>query len=94
MSERWIRALRFAAMPEAAKVKFERRSENAASPNARQYRLRSFLSSGEVIGDDRDYDVLKAVMRPLEALADAEDHEDLRFELDLTTGHFSRQKIS
>ena len=81
MNEAWIKALRFAALPGAAKVRFEAQSRR----DAQHYRLRSFSLSGHVMGDDRDYDLLKAVMTPLEKLARAEDHKNLSLELDLNS---------
>ena len=49
----------------------------------RDLALRSEMKSGEVIRDDRDYDLLKAAMTPLEKLAEHYDHEELSVELDL-----------
>lgn len=68
----WKNALKRAALPGAARVVFEKRvnpKENAVS-----YTLKSFTADGAPIGDDRDYDLLKAVMTPLERLA--EDYDD------------------
>lgn len=87
MTEAWIKALRFAALAGAAKVRFEAQLDGGA----RNYRLRSFSPSGRVMGDGRDYDVLKAVMTPLEKLADAEDNKDLNLELDLISAVFTRK---
>ena len=42
-----------------------------------------------MIGDDRDYHVLKAAMTPLEKLAEHHDHEELSIKLDLETGRLS-----
>jgi len=86
VKEAWIKALRFAALPGAAKVRFEARSGDGA----RHYRLRSFSPAGHVMGDGRDYELLKAVMTPLEKLADSEDNEDLNLELDLISTVITR----
>ncbi|MEP1144732.1 MAG: hypothetical protein ABJH52_13505 [Henriciella sp.] len=83
MSEIWINALRFAALPGAAKVRFERQSVIEDGTSTTRYALRSEAESGRVIGDDRDYDLLKSVMGPLEKLAEQQDHRDLIVELDL-----------
>jgi len=64
----WIKALTFAALPGAARVEFERaRSMDGQTPVV-GYTLRSVNESGETIGDDRDYDLLKAAIAPLERL--------------------------
>ncbi|MEO1659958.1 MAG: hypothetical protein AAFR51_03145 [Pseudomonadota bacterium] len=89
MSEAWHQALRFAALPGAAKVRLERQSLIEDETRTVRYRLTSFTADGETIGDDRDYDLLKAVMSPLEALADAAGHKDLKIELDLENGALS-----
>ena len=66
MVEDWKRRLRRAGLPGAAKVELTWRF--AARETA--FELRSLDVSGGVIGDDRDYDLLKAVMSPLENLAE------------------------
>ena len=83
MKEAWRKALRFAALPGAARVRFQRRAfvEDGTPPV--QYVLRSETKTGEVIRDERDYALLKAVMTPLEKLAEHYDHEGLSIELDL-----------
>ena len=63
----WVNRLSRAALPGAAQVELVR---THPEPNAVNYRLRSMDSEGELIGDDRDYDLLKAVMSPLETLAE------------------------
>ncbi len=83
MSEAWIKALRFAALPGAVKVRFERSEVIEDGVPTTRYKLQSKTASGDVIGDDRDYDLLKAAMRPLEALSEASNHKDLIVELDL-----------
>ena len=85
MSEAWIKALSFAALPGAAKVRLERSTSVEDGPPTISYTLRSETETGETIGDDRDYDLLKAVMRPLEQLSETEDHNDFILELDLKT---------
>lgn len=47
------------------------------------HRLTSFDTDGKVIGDDRDYDLLKAVMTPLESLAEHEPGDPLEVTLDV-----------
>lgn len=86
MSEDWAKALRFAALPGAVRVIYERHETREEDTPTTRHRLTSFSASGEVIGDDRDYDLLKAAMTPLENLAAAHDHNDLRVELDLESG--------
>ncbi|MEM6555962.1 MAG: hypothetical protein AAF642_08815 [Pseudomonadota bacterium] len=89
MSAAWIKALRFAALPGAVKVTFAcQRVIEDGTPTTR-YGLASVSGTGDVIGDDRDYDLLKAAMSPLETLADAYDHTDLNLELDLGSGQLS-----
>lgn len=83
MSEAWIKALSFAALPGAAKVRFERRTSIEDGTPTISYFLRSETESGEAIGDDRDYDLLKAAMRPLETLSESFDHNEFILELDL-----------
>ncbi|MFN3213460.1 MAG: hypothetical protein ACE37M_10170 [Henriciella sp.] len=89
MSDAWRDALTFAALPGAARVRLERRSYVEDGTPTIDYRLTSFSADGETLGDDRDYDLLKAAMRPLEILAENHDHKDLRIELDLQTGTLS-----
>ena len=86
MSDAWREALRFAALPGAAKVRLERQSFIDDGTPTINYRLTSFTATGETLGDDRDYDLLKAAMRPLEKLAENYDHQKLNVELDLTNG--------
>lgn len=63
----WIKALKRAALPESEIVSFARVFPDPATVS---YRLLCTTASGEMIGDDRDYDILKAVITPLERLAD------------------------
>lgn len=90
MTEAWIEALTFAALSGAAFVRFERREQIEDGTPTINYMLQSRTESGAVMGDDRDYDLLKAVMRPLESLSEAEDHTDLILELDLRNKHLAR----
>ena len=83
MSEDWIKALRFAALPGAAKVRLECRHLIEDGTPTTKYKLQSETDSGSVIGDPRDYDLLKAVMTPLETLCEAEAQTDFIVELDL-----------
>lgn len=89
MSDAWIKALRFAALPGAALVTFERQSLTENGTPTIRYRLASLTQDGHVIGDDRDYDLLKAAMSPLETLADAHKHKKLKLSLDLQSGQLS-----
>lgn len=90
MSAAWIDALSFAALPGAAFVRFERRERIEDGTPTTNYMLQSRTESGTVIGDDRDYDLLKAAMRPLETLSENEGHTDLILELDLKNKHLAR----
>jgi len=90
MSEAWIKALRFAALPGAEIVTFERAQVFEDGTPTTRYTLRSVSGRGDTIGDDRDYDLLKAVMHPLERLADSEPHADLKLELVVKTGLLRR----
>lgn len=83
MKDAWRKALRFAALPGAAQVRFERRNAVEDGTPTVRYSLRSETRDGQVIGDDRDYDLLKAAMTPLEKLAEHYDHDELMVDLDL-----------
>ena len=85
MSEHWIKALRFAALPEADRVRFEAHKLVEDGTPTLNYHLQSQTAAGSVIGDDRDYDLLKAAMGPLETLYEASGHTDLILELNLKT---------
>ena len=85
MKEAWREALRFAALPGAARVRFQRQNLVEDGIPTVRYTLRSETQAGNAIGDDRDYDLLKAVMSPLEKLAEHYDHKELRVVLDLET---------
>lgn len=86
MNADWAAALRFAALPGAASVLFERQFSTEDGTPTTKHRLTSFSISGAVIGDDRDYDLLKAAITPLEVLAAAEKDDDLKVQLNLATG--------
>ena len=89
MSEAWIEALRFAALPGAVTVRFERsESVDDGTPTV-NFKLQSTDQSGSLIGDDRDYDLLKAAISPLERLSEAEGHANLIVELDLKNNALS-----
>ena len=83
MSEDWIKALTFAALPGAARVRFTARKLIEDGTPTLNYHLQSETLTGDVIGDDRDYDLLKAATGPLEKLYEASGHTDLILELDL-----------
>lgn len=68
--ETWQAALTRAALPGTASVKLV---YTRPGPNEVSYRLVCLSADGATIGDDRDYDLLKAVMSPLEKLCDCED---------------------
>jgi len=90
MNKTWEKALRFAALSDAATVSFERRFERQDGVATTAYRLQSYKSDGTVIGDARDYDLLKAAITPLERLSEQEDADDFIVKLDLITGQFTR----
>lgn len=85
MTDAWREALRFAALPGAARVRFQRQNLFEDGTPTVRYSLRSETYSCEVIGDDRDYDLLKAAMTPLEKLAEGYAHDELIVELELET---------
>ncbi|MEM9573229.1 MAG: hypothetical protein AAF996_17310 [Pseudomonadota bacterium] len=85
----WRSALRRAALPNAEKVVFFREQKVEDNVPTTAFRLTSFDAAGVVIGDDRDYDLLKAVMTPLENLAASVDAEPLRVELNLLNAELS-----
>jgi len=86
MSADWVKALRFAALPGAVTIIYERRYAIEDDTPTIKHTLTSISASGGVIGDDRDYHLLKAAMTPLENLAAAQDHNDLTVQLNLETG--------
>ena len=90
MSADWVAALRFAALPGAVAVLFERQKTVEDGTPTIKYRLTSFSGSGAIMGDDRDYDLLKAAMTPLETLAAAESENDLSVRLDLESGQLRK----
>lgn len=81
-TDTWIKALAFAALPGARQVTFSRESANEDGTPTTRYTLKSYGPDGAVIGDDRDYDLLKAAMGPLEKLSEAKD-SDFTVTLDL-----------
>ncbi|MEM7458636.1 MAG: hypothetical protein AAF331_04150 [Pseudomonadota bacterium] len=89
MTDAWAQALRFAALPDAVSVEFERQDVIENGTPTTRYILRSMSAAGQAIGDDRDYDLLKAVMTPLEKLADAHNHNNLKLKYDLESGHLT-----
>ena len=90
MNQDWSEALRFAALPGAVRVRFEYETLIEDGTPTRQMRLTSYSQTGIPIGDDRDYDLLKAAISPLEALAERCAQEKLIVALDLKTGHLAR----
>ena len=89
MSEAWIKALRFAALPGAARVRFKAGKRVEDGTPTVSYHLQSETDAGAVIGDARDYDLLKAAMSPLENLFEASGHTKLILELDLKNNRLS-----
>ena len=79
----WRKRLTFAALPGAASVTFEW----ATTPDGMTFGLRSLDKSGDAIGDDTDYHILKARISPLQDLAElegfAEDHAKRSMTLDI-----------
>lgn len=65
--EAWIAALRRAALEDAHRVEFGRETKSVMEVS---YTLNSYDADGEAMGDDRDYDLLKAVFSPLERLSE------------------------
>lgn len=86
----WSEALERAALPDAARIVFGR-STNADDQSV-SYSMNSYDADGEVIGDDRDYDLLKAVFTPLEKLSNEMDG-DFMLEMDLTTKQVRRMPV-
>jgi len=82
----WKAALARAALPGAASVILTRSTGVEDGVPTTAYKLTSVSESGDTIGDDRDYDLLKAVMMPLERLAEAEGGDPLKVRLDVSTG--------
>ncbi len=82
-SEAWIKALTFAALPGAATVTFSRANRIDDGTPTTAYALRSSREDGSVIGDERDYDLLKAALSPLEKLSDQEPDGDFEIELNI-----------
>lgn len=80
--EDWAGPLERAALPDASRIVFGR-STNAADQSV-SYSMNSYDAEGRVIGDDRDYDLLKAVFTPLESLSD-QIAGDFMLEMDLSS---------
>ncbi|MEM7327761.1 MAG: hypothetical protein AAF437_03415 [Pseudomonadota bacterium] len=89
MSKDWVRALRFAALPSAAQVIFERTVSQGDGGRSVHYRLVSVSEHGQPIGDGRDYHQLKAVMTPLERLASTAPASPFKIVLDLASGQLT-----
>lgn len=83
----WSEALERAALPDASRIVFGR-STNASDQSV-SYSMNSYDAEGQVIGDDRDYDLLKAVFTPLEALSNDMDG-DFMLEMDLSAKQVRR----
>lgn len=90
LDEKWKKKLTFAALPGAVRVIFEW----TANSDGWSYALKSRDPEGQPIGDDSDYDILKARIGPLENLAEAEGYglvgETRRIEMDLATGALNK----
>ena len=85
----WIKALEFAALPGAVRVEFSRSVGAEDGTPTVNYVLTSYDADGQKIGDDRDYDVLKAAMGPLERLSEARGEETFEVMLDLKTAELA-----
>lgn len=81
--EVWEPALRRAALPGASRIRFGR--STSADDQSVSYSMNSYDAEGQVIGDDRDYELLKAVFDPLEQLARQIDG-DFLLEMDVESG--------
>ena len=79
----WSEKLRRAALPGAARIVFGRTTK--AEDRSVSYSMNSYDAAGDVIGDDRDYDMLKVVFSPLETLSEAMEG-DFLLEMDLESG--------
>ncbi|MEO1027645.1 MAG: hypothetical protein AAFX02_01185 [Pseudomonadota bacterium] len=90
MDDAWIKALTFAALPRAKTVEFSRSVGMYSGLTDIRYRLTSLDGEGNTIGDDRDYDLLKAAMGPLERLAENVVSEDFQISLNLNSGKLER----
>lgn len=85
--ESWIEALTFAALPGAVSVELTRDVFVDNGTPTVSYRLRSLDAQGVAIGDERDYDLLKAAMGPLERLSEACEQDNFSVSLDLKSMH-------
>ncbi len=81
--EDWSEPLRRAALPGAARIAFGRTT--SSDDRSVSFSMNSYDADGDVIGDDRDYDLLKAVFSPLERLSETMTG-DFMLEMDLQTG--------
>lgn len=86
----WIKALSFAALPGATRVVFSKTHGVEDGTPTTRYTLRSYDGEGKVIGDDRDYDLLKAAMGPLERLSEPM-QQDFEITLDCVSGTLDRK---
>lgn len=85
-AEKWKAALRRASLPDAVRVVYRLDTGVEDGVPTRKHRLTSYDASEAAIGDDRDYDILKAVMMPLENLAEDEAVNRLVVTLNLVSG--------
>ena len=85
--EEWEPALRRAALEGAARIRFGRTS--GEDGHSVSYSMNSYDAEGGVIGDDREYELLKAVFDPLERLSEGIEG-DFMLELDLARGAVAR----
>lgn len=81
--QHWSEALERAALPDASRIVFGRTTD--AADQSVSYSMNSYDEEGRVIGDDRDYDLLKAVFTPLERLSEEMDG-DFMLAMDLDSG--------
>ena len=87
--ERWRAALARAALPGSCRVEYRRAVGFEDGLQTTNHKLTCLDKHGVVIGDGRDYDLLKAVMTPLESLSDGETENPLLVVLNLLTGGVS-----
>lgn len=89
-SAEWQKRLRFAALPGAVRVEFV---WNATAEGS-SFALRSYDEAGKAIGDDSDYDILKARLSPLQGLAEregfAEAFAERSVSLDVSSGEVTK----
>ncbi|MEM6410610.1 MAG: hypothetical protein AAF683_03645 [Pseudomonadota bacterium] len=84
--QEWRDALARASMPGAVSVIYTRNMGIEDGVLTTSHTLKSFAEDGAVIGDERDYDLLKAVMMPLERLSEGDGSDPLVVTLNVQSG--------